>query len=59
MWFGVRTCSCNEYEGMNAWMNWMEVVEVVFVSLNHHIVIAFNLPHVDAGAILCGVIGVG
>jgi hypothetical protein len=40
-------CSCTECE----WMEWLGVLNeggwVVFIALNHHIVVAFILPHVD------------
>ena len=31
----------------NAWMSSMEVVEFVFIALNHHIVVANFLLHTD------------
>jgi hypothetical protein len=44
VWLEVKSCSLQRMWGWNDWVPLKGVVEVVFISLNHHIAIASSLP---------------
>jgi hypothetical protein len=45
-WNGLLALILNVYE-WNAWISWMEVVEVVFIAINHFLAVAPFLPTAD------------